>query len=497
MFELAKSVLLKAGGTHSTAIFSAGSTAGPSNNQAANGAGGPHRSLHLCAFQIGLYALGLHNRVSPNWLSRTYSSHVSWISGQAMELGRVALKILIDTWEQHLTPTEVANLADKASQGRDAGMVQAAADLALSALPHAHALNPTEIQRALVQCREQNTGMLEKACLAVENAARDGGVYPEVLFLVANQWYKLYLESGGSDHIDNNVVHNVENQSIQQPQQMHQPMVATQQSPIMPPLMQQLVAPPQMPLPMQLQFPPAMFPQPFFSATPSGANCAQLPYPPVSANFGFPPTSSAAPGAFLQGPVGLPFPPPQLAANFAAGGPLYFGQHLNPNAVRMHLSQSTPNLGPGQHPGGPPPQGVVHVPPPGPPTNHDHHQGQTRYLYAAYRVGMLAMETMGRRIHDDNRNYVKYAQNPPYGDDVKWLFRIAKKLGFSHVQQFCHAAAQSVVSPFILYDLACESAQVLARGTTPLAKALMHSQVQPLMTRCLQVCVFLFCLGND
>ncbi len=34
----------------------------------------------MCAFQIGLYALGLHNSVSLNWHSRTYSSHVSWIT---------------------------------------------------------------------------------------------------------------------------------------------------------------------------------------------------------------------------------------------------------------------------------------------------------------------------------------------------------------------------------------------------------------------------------
>lgn len=43
---------------------------------------GPHRALQMCAFQIGLYALGLNNCVSPNWLSRTYSSHVSWISSE-------------------------------------------------------------------------------------------------------------------------------------------------------------------------------------------------------------------------------------------------------------------------------------------------------------------------------------------------------------------------------------------------------------------------------
>lgn len=42
--------------------------------------------------------------------------------------------------------------------------------------------------------------MLEKACMAVEEAAKGGGVYPEVLFEVAHQWYWLYEQSvaGGS-----------------------------------------------------------------------------------------------------------------------------------------------------------------------------------------------------------------------------------------------------------------------------------------------------------
>uniref|UniRef100_A0A182SUV5 Uncharacterized protein n=1 Tax=Anopheles maculatus TaxID=74869 RepID=A0A182SUV5_9DIPT len=75
MFELAKNVLTKAGGTSATSLFTQASTT--QNHQ------GPHRGLHMCAFQLGLYALGLHNCVSANWLSRTYSSHVSWIIGQA------------------------------------------------------------------------------------------------------------------------------------------------------------------------------------------------------------------------------------------------------------------------------------------------------------------------------------------------------------------------------------------------------------------------------
>ena len=74
---------------------------------------GPHRGLTMCAFQIGLYALGLHNLVNTNWLSRTYSSHVSWITSQALELGAPALHFLMSTWDGHLTPSEAASVADK------------------------------------------------------------------------------------------------------------------------------------------------------------------------------------------------------------------------------------------------------------------------------------------------------------------------------------------------------------------------------------------------
>lgn len=76
MFELARSVLSRAGGAASSmAVF---------NHQAnmAMDPSGPHRNLHLCAFQLGLYALGLYNSVNSTWQSRTYSSHVSWISNQ-------------------------------------------------------------------------------------------------------------------------------------------------------------------------------------------------------------------------------------------------------------------------------------------------------------------------------------------------------------------------------------------------------------------------------
>lgn len=37
---------------------------------------------------------------------------------------------------------------------------------------------------------------------------------------------------------------------------------------------------------------------------------------------------------------------------------------------------------------------------------------QLRYLISAYNVGMLAMDTLARRVHDD-RPQAKYARNPP------------------------------------------------------------------------------------
>jgi hypothetical protein len=89
MFELAKQVLTKAGGNSSTSLFTQATA-----NQNPRG---PQRALHMCAFQIGLYALGLHNRVSSNWLSRTYSSHVSWITGDSifiLVLHKFELKIV-------------------------------------------------------------------------------------------------------------------------------------------------------------------------------------------------------------------------------------------------------------------------------------------------------------------------------------------------------------------------------------------------------------------
>ncbi|XP_061136353.1 zinc finger SWIM domain-containing protein 8-like [Syngnathus typhle] len=48
------------------------------------------------------------------------------------------------------------------------------------------------------------------------------------------------------------------------------------------------------------------------------------------------------------------------------------------------------------------------------------------YLHSAYRVGMLALEMVGRRAHNDHPN--NFSRSPPYTDDIKWLLALASRL---------------------------------------------------------------------
>ncbi|XP_055711055.1 zinc finger SWIM domain-containing protein 8 homolog isoform X3 [Phlebotomus papatasi] len=544
MFELAKNILIKAGGTSSTSLFTQAST-----NQNHHG---PHRALHMCAFQLGLYALGLHNFVSPNWLSRTYSSHVCWIIGQAMEIGAPAISFLIDTWEGHLTPPEAAGMADRASRGWDNNMIYPAAELALSVLPHAAALNPNEIQRAILQCKEQSDQMLERACVTVENAAKSGGVYPEVLFQVARYWYELYIrntpggemehEVGNDIHLDHNVVNLgplMESQEIPPPPQPAPPPPPQQPPPQPPPPGQGVVVatttPPQpyqqavttlapigishygpysfpcqgiyshhhnIPFPhnqmqMYISTPP-QFPYP----PPHGPNQQPGPYvqPPPFQQMGHP--AAVGPQGYtpmqcpnqqqysgVQVPVQMPVPPPnngQMQQNMQ-----YFSQPvaLAPPPPPPNMSNMN-TMGRNQHQPHASHHSVMYPFVPNPPVRqrhpHQFSQIQLRYLLAAYNVGMLAMETLARRVHDD-RPQAKYARDPPYGEDVKWLLRISKKLGTQYLHQFCVCAVNSIVSPFVLHDVAMESAHYLARNNPALVLQHLRSALTPLVQKCQQM----------
>ncbi|XP_037921844.1 zinc finger SWIM domain-containing protein 8-like, partial [Hermetia illucens] len=521
MFELAKNLLTKAGGTSSTSLFTQATT-----NQNHHG---PHRGLHMCAFQLGLYALGLHNCVSPNWLSRTYSSHVSWIIGQAMEIGAPAISFLIDTWEGHLTPPEAAGMADRASRGWDNNMVYPAAELALSVLPHAAALNPNEIQRAILQCKEQSDQMLERACITVENAAKGGGVYPEVLFQVAKYWYELYMRNTPNSehehdvndmHMDHSVSLNAliepQDQAGVQPPQASQQVVVTAAPQYQPGVatiapiglapyppysfcqgvyhhhnlsyppnqMQMYISTPQ-PYqypPPQAQPPPTAAPPPYVQ--PGSFQSMPHPQVPPQAYQPLPCASNAPPPqqyAGVQMPVQVNAPPPQ--SNMP-----YYPQPMSmqqPPPTSQQQQPTAPNMRsqPSHHAVIYPfvQQQTVRQRHP-----HQYSSIQLRYLLAAYNVGMLAMETLARRVHDD-RPQAKYARNPPYGEDVKWLLRISKKLGTQYLHQFCVCAVNSIVSPFVLHDVAIESAHYLGRSNPQLVMQHLRSALAPLVQKCQQM----------
>ncbi|XP_037296469.1 zinc finger SWIM domain-containing protein 8 [Manduca sexta] len=432
MFELAKSVLFKAGGSSSTSLFTQNSCREHH---------GPHRGLHMAAFQLGLYALGLHNCVCANWLSRTYSSHVSWITGQAMDIGAPAILFLIDAWEGHLTPPEAASIADKASSGRDVGTVRAAAELALSVLPHAHALNYNEIQRAVLQCKEQSDAMLERACLTVEEAAkaeRDrGGVYPEVLYTVARYWHELYLRQANEET----------EQLLEEPQYRAVPPVAV---------------PVQYAVPYPFTYHP--YPPPIY----------QLQYGAAAGTHG--PPQYALPPYFVRG-----IAPPPIPVNVSV--------HSAVRTKQIPLATPIPPPLPPLPPMPPPPHVAVSAAGAAPSTSGaaPGQQVQLRRLLSAYRVGMLALEAQARRVHDD-RPQNKFGRNPPYGEHVKWLLRISKRLGAQYLHQFCVCAVNSVVSPFVLYELCLESAHWLARGGPHhLVMQHMRGTLAPLVQKCQQM----------
>ena len=512
MFELAKTVLTKAGGSSSTSLFTQ-----PTANQNPRG---PQRALHMCAFQIGLYALGLHNRVTPNWISRTYSSHVSWITGQAMEIGATAISFLIGTWEGHLTPPEAANIADRASRGRDNPIVTSAAELALSVLNQAHALNQNEIARAILQCKEQSDTMLEKACLAVENAATGGGVYPEVMFDVARHWTELYKRHSPPGTLTDA---DAAPATSRPPPPVEQQMPIVSQPPVsMAPASSALSAFPlgQMNPGLAAAFPAVYSLIPGYPGLPSpslplhmyvGPPPHHLPLVPTSLPTG--PAGAGIVGQFpgLQHPNlhGLQMFPnvtdPSGPRFNIAGGPLFHlslpGQvpglnmaPLLPTPVTQHLQQGVALLA---HP--PPSASPMAAPPV---TTSAHVNGNAlacqRYLMSAYRVGMVALETLGRRVSED-RPQTKFTRTPSYAEDVKWLLGVAKKLGLGYLQNFLMCVMATVVSPFILQDLTwdcgCFLAAVPGPGSanTSLSQhqvnaAVQQIRTQPYLTSLVQKC---------
>ncbi|XP_025198718.1 zinc finger SWIM domain-containing protein 8-like [Melanaphis sacchari] len=445
LFELGKTILSKVGGPIQTTVFSQP----PLPTQ-------PHRALHMCAFQLALYSLGLLNRVTPNWRSRNYSSQVTWIADHAMEIGAPATLFLLSTWDGHLTPTEVANIADRMSRSHERNTVEAAAQLALSCLKHSVALNPNEITRAIIQCKEQSDHMMEIACLTVEMAAKGGGVFPEVLFSVAKHWFDLYMRNSNPDE-DNYMLQVDPREEFKCPyvyQANYSMSVDTSQQP--PPLYaHQLMAPPQT-SPAHLYqlsyFPNQSMPQNSPTLNTQQPNTVMYyPYPsaPTSNQY------SQYYSPYLQNPVQYQNANPQSQPQ--QGPPQYFVQPINQNSNQIRS---------------PPQQAqATHCPPP--------NFRQIHHLTSAYRVGLLALDTLARRVHEPNQ--AKYSRNPPFREDIQWLLRLSKKLGPNYTQQFCLAVTNSVVNPFTLHDVAMEAVMYMGHFNP---NPTMCPTLSPLVEKC-------------
>ena len=63
-------------------------------------------------------------------------------------------------------------------------------------------------------------------------------------------------------------------------------------------------------------------------------------------------------------------------------------------------------------------------------------------------------------------------------------------IGLTYLQQFCAAAVNAVVSPFVLQDIAVEAAHYLSRNNPAQVPAQLRSQtLNPLVQKCLQMWV--------
>jgi hypothetical protein len=517
MFEFSKTVLSKGGGSISTSVFL--------NNQNHQQGGVPHRNLHICSFLISLYALGLHNCVQPSWLSRTYSSHVTWVNSQAVDIGFPAICILIECWHGLLTPSECVSLADRVSRGRDNMAVKAAAELAFSSLRYAHLMNLTEIQRALIQCKEQSSEMLQRACIIVEHAVKDASSSNllEILFTVAKKWEELFLE-----HLKLNNNSNVNLTAGPTSTSSLTGMMTIQQ---------------QYPTSYDLNSGGNQMNFQFDATTTYNVNNRQpLAYGvgPNDSNSGLflpqlnnyqkyqqhlhqhqmqPLTTQLIQQNLFQSTSELgPNNPNQTAAVAAAAAVAVYTTYMNTTAASASANSANqqnqiPNFGAYQA------------------TNinlnnnsnltsfqlnqmlnyqqqyqiQNYQQNVLRqqqflssfenidsisfnYLKSSFRVGMLGLEALPRRV--DGSHQIKYRQSPNYGDDVKWLREVASKLDFyqksnSNLQLFCQTAAMVIQNPFLLQDLAFESAKSICHNN--LGQALCSPPLNLLVQRCLNL----------
>ena len=114
-----------------------------------------------------------------------------------------------------------------------------------------------------------------------------------------------------------------------------------------------------------------------------------------------------------------------------------------------------------------------------------------KYFLSAFRVGMLGLEALPRRV--DSSHQIKYLRSPSYGENVKWLWGVSVKLGINSLQQFCQTAANVIQNPFLIQELAFDSANFLCRNNpVHFTHALRSPMLNVLVQRCLNSYVLFF-----
>nr|XP_006816884.1 PREDICTED: zinc finger SWIM domain-containing protein 8-like [Saccoglossus kowalevskii] len=357
-------------------------------------------------------------------------------------------------------------------------------------------------------------GMLEKACAAVEKAAKGGGVYPEVLFNVARQWSWLFEKSchkSNESSLSNCVAIPTNSQvtvtadstnfitHVSESLPMDESMMNAAMGGISPSYTTAVTYAPMyaefIPINTYCQRPGYDQPMPVTVTPPMSTSAVvtvtspQAMPPAYIPQYAYqtapppPPTATAPPPSHYatQVPTCLPIPmsshfhyvpqpptvtqPPHIPAPISYAHPSQ-AQFTLPSP---QLAQTNQNCTP---------VAVVASP-----TN----QQALYYLHSTFRVGMLAMETLARRVHDE-RPQTRFARSPPYGDDIKWLLNVAMKLGTSFLQQFCVSAVNIIVSPFILQEIAIESAHYLTQTNHAQVSANLRSPIlSPIVQKCLQM----------
>eukprot|EP00794_Sanderia_malayensis_P016687 gene16687-18381_t len=438
LFELAKNVLLKA-----------------SENQTERHNQNIHRGLRLAAFEIGLHSLNLQNLVSPKWMSRTYSFHVSWIAGQCMDVGSSALRILNEKWQGILTPSEVIDIANRASRCGEALLCRTAAELAVSCLPQSHTLNPGEMQQALALCKDIDTAMLTRACNAIEHASKSGGIQPEILFLVARQWHYIHEkteeESSSDVHASNNksrmsseqrASHQSSGNRFQMPSASKQPLATTNTD------ISSITNNPAVTLLTAEQY--------------VQQQMHQMAQEILSRNLS---------RQQQQQQKQLP----DEIASFSWIYPQYLGSLRHcPMPQHVLRGKSMANSDTISMP-------VVNY------ISEEELDSIPQELRNAYRVGMKALESLVNRSSEE-RASVKYSQTPPCSDDIRWLCALAASLGPTHLGKFCTSVIGAVTSPYVLHDIALEAARHFALyNPAQLASHLRSPCVSPIVTKCLSM----------